>query len=80
MQINIKRWLNFIFVFVVLTGLWVSLAAAVTPQVSTETPSTPTPVPGLLEPGNPTFALIIGAIVIVTIVVTSSLFRKRMKR
>jgi len=80
MQINFKRWLNFVFVFVVLTGLWAGLAAAATPQVDIESSKSPTPVPGLLEPGNPTFALIIGAIVIVAIVVTSSIFRRRRKR
>ena len=79
MQINIKRWLNFALVFIVITGLWIGLAAATAPQANTETTATPTPVPGLLEPGNPIFALIIGAIVILTII-TSTIFRKRSSR
>ena len=80
MQINIKRWLNFAFVFVTITALWIGLAAAAAPQADIETPATTTPVPGLLEPGNPTFVLIIGAIVILTIITTSTIFQKRISR
>jgi hypothetical protein len=80
MHFNIKRWFSYVVVFIVLTSLWVGLAAAASPQLDTETAATPTPVPGLLEPGSPTFGLIIGAIVIVTIVIASSLFRKQRKR
>jgi hypothetical protein len=80
MQINIKRWLNFVVVFILLMGLWISLAAASASQLVTDAFAAPTPVPGLLEPGNPTFALIIVAIIIVTIVTTSSIFRNRSSR
>ena len=77
MKIHLKRWLNFVVVFVILSGLWISLAAAAAPQINTASPA---PIPGLLEPGNPTFALIVGAIVILTIVLTSSLLRLRRSR
>ena len=72
---NRPRWLSFILVFIILTFFWISLAAAASPHQTTDLPVQQA-VPGVLQPGNPTFGIILGAIVLVTIVITGSAFRK----
>ena len=74
MKINLTRWSSFVFVFLILTSIWTTLAAAA-PHENIETMTPPSP--GVIEPGDPTFSIIIGAIVIVTIIIASSVFRKR---
>ncbi len=75
MKSNLTRWINFVFVFIVLVSLWISIAAASPPGAN---PSAPTlaQIPG---PGSPTFGLIIGAIVIVTIIIASMTLRGHRK-
>jgi len=72
---NRPRWLSFILVFIILTFFWISLAAAASPHQITDLPVKQA-VPGILHPGNPTFGIIIGAIILVTIVVASAAFRR----
>ena len=70
------RWLSFILVFALLTFFWFSLAAAASPLGTSEI-NTNQPAPGLFNPNNTTFGITIGAIVLVTIVISSALFRQR---
>lgn len=69
------RWLSFLFVFILLTFFWISLAAAASPHQISSITSEQT-LPGLIQPGNTTFGITIGAIVLVAIVITSAVFRK----
>ncbi|MBU0512116.1 MAG: hypothetical protein KJ638_10530 [Chloroflexi bacterium] len=71
MKPNLPRWLNFVFIFIVLVGLWISIAAAVSPGAN-PADSMLVPIPG---PGSPTFGLIIGAILIVTIIIAGVTLR-----
>ena len=73
---NRPRWLSFILIFGLLTFFWISLAAAASPQQITEINVT-NPVNGLLATGNTTFGITIGAIILVTIIITSAIFRQR---
>jgi len=68
------RWLSFILVFALLTILWITLVAAISPRLLSEI--THSPVPGMFHPNNSTFGITIGAIVLLTIVITSTIFRK----
>lgn len=72
---NRPRWLSFILVFIILTFFWISLAAAASPLQTIDRPVQQA-VPGILHPGNHTFGIIVGAIILVTIVVTSAVFHK----
>ncbi len=71
MKPNLPRWLNFVFIFIVFVGLWISIAAAVSPSAN-PADSMLVPIPGS---GSPTFGLIIGAILIVTIIIASVTLR-----
>ncbi len=72
---NRRRWLSFLLVFLILTFFWISLATAASPHQSTEIPVEKA-VPSILVPGNTTFGITIGAIVLVTIVISGAAFRK----
>lgn len=69
------RWLSYVLVFLIILFLWTSLAAAASPNRQTQITQF-SPVPGLLLPGNTTFGITIGAIILVTIVITSAIVRK----
>lgn len=74
MNQNRPRWLSFVVVFTILTIFWITLVAAISPRLLSEIAHSP--VPGMFQPGNSTFGITIGAIVLLTIVLTSTLFRK----
>jgi hypothetical protein len=71
---NRPRWLSFLLIFFVLTFLWISLAAAASPQQSSEI-AVQQPMTSVFQPGNTTFGITVGAIVLVAIVLTSAAFR-----
>jgi hypothetical protein len=75
-NMNRPVWLSYIIVFTIIVFFWTILAAAAASDVVPQTIQK-SPVPGLLHPGNTTFGITIGAIVLVTIVITSAILRRR---
>jgi hypothetical protein len=72
---NRWRWLSSILIFILLILFWTSLAAATAPR-NHETVIVQSSIQGLVNPQSATFGIIIGAIVLVTIVITSAILRK----
>jgi len=56
--------------------LWGGLAAATSPEQVSNIQSA-TPAKGVFHPQNPSFGMIIGAIVMLTVIITSVIIRSR---
>ncbi len=73
-----KRWMILGVVLFGLMAMWTTMAAASSPLLSPEMqPSSP--VHSLFGPGSPTFEVVLGAVVIVTIIVSTTFLQIRKK-
>ena len=73
-----KRWLIFGVVLFGLMAMWTTMAAASAPSLHSETQQS-YPIPSLIGPGYPTFEIVLGAVVIVAIIVSTTFLQIRNK-